>query len=103
MSQEKVTVLAYFELLSGKEAEFMPHLHAVVAATRQEAACLNYDFHQSHDEPNKFMFYENWTSLAGLQQHGESAHIAAFRAAFKDLVARPVEIKLYTMVTDLAA
>jgi quinol monooxygenase YgiN len=100
MSQEKVTVLAYFELLPGKEAEFMPHLHKVVAATRQEEACLNYDFHQSVDEPTKFVFYENWTSLAGLNQHGASAHIAEFRAAFKDLVAKPVAIKLFKMVTE---
>ena len=103
MSQEKISVLAYFEVLPGKEAEFMPHLHAVVAATRQEAACLNYDFHQSQDHPNQFMFYENWTSLDGLKQHGDSAHIAAFRAAFKDLVAKPVEIKLYKMVTEPTA
>ena len=101
MSQEKVTVLAYFELLPGKEAEFMPHLHTVVAATRQEAACINYDFHQSHDNSNHFVFYENWTSLDGLKQHGESAHIAAFRVAIKELIAKPVEIKLYSMVTEL--
>jgi quinol monooxygenase YgiN len=103
MSQEKVTVLAYFELLPGKEAEFMPHLHKVVAATRAEAACINYDFHQSHDNPDHFIFYENWTSLDGLTQHGNSAHIAEFRAAIKGLVAKPVEIKLYTMVTEMAA
>ena len=99
---EKVTVLAHFEVKPGKADEFLAALPAVVAATRQEAACLNYDFHRSTDEPHKFMFYENWTSLAGLEEHGRSAHIQTFRAAFAELVTKPVEIKLYRMVTEPA-
>jgi quinol monooxygenase YgiN len=99
---EKVTVLAYFEVKPGLEEQLLAAIPAVVAATRQEAACINYDFHRSTEEPHKFIFYENWTSLAGLEEHGRSAHIQTFRAAIKDLLVKPVELKLYRMITEPA-
>jgi quinol monooxygenase YgiN len=99
---EKVTVLAYAEVKAGLEEQFLAEIPALVAATRAEAACLNYDFHRAVDEPNKFMFYENWTSLAGLQEHARSEHIQRFRAKIAGLLARPIEIKLYQMVTEPA-
>lgn len=100
MDQQKVTVIAYIEVKSGAEESFMQAANIVVAATRAETACLNYDLHQSDENPNLFMFYENWTSMAGLQQHAQSAHIQTFRASISDLLAKPTEIKTYTMVTE---
>lgn len=97
---EKVTVLAYAEVKAGFEERFLAEIPPLVAATRTEAACLNYDFHRAADEPNKFMFYENWTSLAGLEEHARSAHIQRFRANIAELLVKPVEIKLYQMVTE---
>jgi len=99
----KVTVMAYAEVKPGMEERFLQEIPPLVAATRAETACLNYDFHQSSDAPNQFMFYENWTSLEGLQEHSQSAHIQQFRANIADLLVRPVEIKLYQMVTEPAA
>jgi quinol monooxygenase YgiN len=102
MSQEKVTVIAHIEVKPGTEGTFLKHAQTVVAATRGEAACINYDLHQSADDPTKFVFYENWTSLAGLDQHAKSEHIQIFRAGIADLIAKPVEIKLWKMVTEPA-
>ena len=67
---------------------------------RAEAACINYDFHRSDENPDLFMFYENWTSLAGLQEHARSAHIQTYRNNIKDLLAKPTEIKTYKMITE---
>lgn len=102
MSQEKVTVIAYIEVKPGSEAAFLESAHKVVAATRAEEACINYDLHQSDEKPYLFMFYENWTSMAGLQQHAQSAHIQTFRASIGDLLAKPTDIKTYKMVTEPA-
>ena len=98
----KVTVLAYAEVNTGMEELFLQEIPALVAATRAEAACLNYDFHQSADSPRQFMFYENWTSLEGLEAHAQSEHIQRFRANIASLLVRPIEIKLYQMVTEQA-
>lgn len=103
MSSEKVTVIAHIEVKPGTEEEFIEHAQTVVAATRAEAACINYDLHQLASDSTKFVFYENWTSLAGLDEHAKSAHIQAFRAGIGDLIAKPVDIQVWKMVTEPAS
>jgi len=102
MSQEKVTVIAHIEVKPGTEEEFLKHATAVVASTRAEAACINYDLHQAADAPHKFVFYENWSSMDGLNEHARSAHIQTFRGGIADLIAKPTEITIWKMVTEPA-
>jgi quinol monooxygenase YgiN len=95
MSEEQVTVIAYIEIKPGTEEAFRAELDKVIAATRAEPACLNYDFHQSASEPTRFAAYENWTGMAGLDQHSKSAHIQAFRRNCAEIFAKPVEITIW--------
>ncbi len=95
MNNERISVIAYIEIKPGTEEAFRRELDAVVAATRQEAACINYDFHQSVDQPTLFVAYENWTSPAGLDQHAKSEHIQTFRRNCAEIFAKPVDIKIY--------
>jgi quinol monooxygenase YgiN len=101
MDAEKVTVIAYIEVNPGSEEEFLVAAHDVVAATREEESCINYDLHQLTSRPSQFVFYENWTSLAGLDQHSKSEHIQLFRSRISHLLARPTEITILKMVTEL--
>lgn len=55
----------------------------LVAPTRKEAGCLQYDLHQDQNDPSTFIFLEEWESAAHLQAHSQSAHIAAFGAVAK--------------------
>jgi len=75
MSAKLVTVVATFHAKPGKETELKAALTALVAPTRQEAGCLNYDLHILPEDPAKFLFHENWTSRAQLDAHLQSAHI----------------------------
>jgi quinol monooxygenase YgiN len=96
---EKLTVVACIRAKPGKEAEVERVLLDLVKHTRAEAGCLNYDLHVSPDDPALFLFYENWTSKAHLDAHAQSAHIQAFRARATELLADPVEIKFFCMVS----
>ena len=102
MHQEKVTVVAWIEVKPDSEEIFLKEIPPLVAATRAEAACINYDFHRSDEKPTLFMFYENWTSMAGLQEHARSPHIQMFRNNIAGLIAKPSEIKTYKMITEPA-
>ena len=75
MSAKTITVVAMFQAQPGKEAELQKALIGLVAPTRQEAGCLNYDLHVSPKDPAKFLFHENWTSQAHLDAHLKSPHI----------------------------
>ncbi len=70
-----VTVVATFQARPGKEAELQKALTSLVAPTRQEEGCLNYDLHVSSEFPSKFLFHETWTSRAHLDAHLQSVHI----------------------------
>jgi quinol monooxygenase YgiN len=77
-------------------------LTAQVAPTRAEAGCINYDFHVDADDPNVFMFYENWRSKADLEAHLKTPHLQPLFGRLEELLARPVEIKFYKMLTESA-
>jgi quinol monooxygenase YgiN len=75
-------------------------LSAQVAPTRAEAGCVNYDFHVDADDPNIFMFYENWRDKADLDAHLETPHLQPLFGRLDELLARPVEIKFYEMLSE---
>jgi quinol monooxygenase YgiN len=95
MYDERITVLAYIEIKPGTEEAFKAELDKLIASTRAESACVNYDFHQSVKHPTHFVAYENWTSMAGLDQHAKSAHIQTFRENCAEMFVKPAEITIW--------
>src|SRR5258708_2783071 len=72
-----LTVIAAFQARPGKEAELREVLISLIAPTRKEAGCVNYDCHQSPDDASKFLFHENWASKAHLDAHLAAPHVQA--------------------------
>lgn len=75
-------------------------LAAQVAPTRAEPGCLNYDFHVDAEDPNVFVFYENWRSQDDLDEHLRQPHLEPLFDRRGDLLARPVEIRHLRMLSD---
>ncbi len=96
---EQVTVVARIQAQPGREDHVRRELLRLVAETRREQGCLNYDLLQLPGNPTQFLFYENWTSQAHLDAHARSPHIQAFRALAPELLAAPTEITLWRMVS----
>lgn len=83
----KLVIVAQSRAKPGHEAALEAALSALVAPTRAEAGCETYDLHRGRDDPGLFHFHEVWTTREHWLAHIESAHIAACRAATKDIVA----------------
>jgi quinol monooxygenase YgiN len=83
---EQVTVIARSRAKAGMEKQLRQALQSVLAPTRAEAGCINYDLHESVDDPRSFLFHENWTSAGHLDAHLKSAHIRALFESLRDLV-----------------
>jgi quinol monooxygenase YgiN len=94
----KVTVIAYHRAKPGKERALREALLSVRGPTLKEKGCINYDLHESPDQPGVLVFLENWDSKADLDAHLASAHIDAFRAVAPDLLAEPANITLWTEI-----
>ena len=98
MSAKNITVVATFEAKPGKETELKQALMQLVAPTRLEPGCINYDLHQLCDSPAKFLFYENWTSKAHLDIHLKSAHIQALLPRVPELAVGMPEISIWEKI-----
>lgn len=93
-----LTVVATFHARPGKETELRAALTGLVAPTRKEAGCINYDLHAATDNPAKFLFHENWTNKAHLDAHLQSAHIKALLPRVDELCVAFPEITTWEQV-----
>ena len=95
---EPLTVLARVRAKAGQESRLRRELLALVAPTRAEEGCINYDLHQSQADPAVFVFYENWTSQAALDAHTQTPHLRAYLQVIPELADGPPEITKWTKV-----
>jgi quinol monooxygenase YgiN len=98
MAKTKITVVANIKAKLGKEKEVRSILMGLLAPTRSESGCINYDLHQSMEDPCSFVFYENWTSQSALDEHLQSSHIAKAMSEATPILAEPVEISLWNPI-----
>jgi len=94
----KLTVIAYIRAKAGQEARVQEALLGLIAPTRAEAGCINYDLHVSEEDARQFVFYENWMSESDLETHANSAHLRAFRKMADEILDGPVEITKWRML-----
>lgn len=92
-----LTIVAMLYAKPGKEAELAARLFALVAPSRAEAGCINYDMHQSNEEPGTFIMYENWTGSAALEAHFTMPYMRELGAVLPDLVSEPVKMHYLSM------
>lgn len=93
-----VTVVATIKAKDGKEAALREVLEGLLAKTRAEVGCLNYDLHRSVDDPRTFLFHENWESKGHLDRHLETPHLTAFKARFDELLDGHPTIELFERI-----
>jgi len=93
-----LTVVATFEARPGKEAELRIVLTGLVAPTRQEAGCLNYDLHIAPENPAKFLFHENWTTKAALDAHRQTPHLQALLPRVGELCVEPPAVVIWDRI-----
>ena len=94
----QVTVLARIKAKSGMETQLRDELLALIGPTHSEEGCINYDLHQSNEDPTHFIFYENWKSQEDLDQHLGMPYLQEFLGKADEILAEPVEITLFTRI-----
>lgn len=79
MAKQKLTIVAKILAKDGKAELVKGALIKLIDTTRKEAGCINYDLHQDNENPNLFLFYENWESRDLWQEHMKNTHIAEYK------------------------
>lgn len=83
----KLTIVANITAKSDKVELVKAELLKLIAVTRAEAGCINYDLHQDNENKAHFMFYENWQSRELWQTHMNNQHLAEYMKATEGAVA----------------
>ena len=86
MSDQKLTIVARILVKEGKVDLVKSELLKLIDTTRAEKGCINYDLHQDNENPNQFLFYENWANRDLWQMHMGNAHLAKYMKATEGAV-----------------
>lgn len=90
-----VVVLAYVEVKDGAAKEFLAATDKCVGPSRQETGNISYTLYSETENALKFVVVEEWESKAALDEHMKTAHFINFGEQIKDLLATPLDIKVY--------
>jgi len=60
--------------------------------SKQETACIQYDLHQSKDEPEYFFFHEIWDNQQDLDLHNAKPYIQKFVQKASEILAETPKI-----------
>ena len=102
INDEKIVLIARLKVkLEAVEAAKQSAL-AIIADSRAEDGCINYDFHQAIDDETVFIWHETWENKAAIDAHGASEHFVNFSRQIKDSVDEPLQITLTRMVSEKA-
>lgn len=85
-SRDLLTVIAYMRAKPGQEDRLRTALQSLVEPTSAEEGYVNYDLHESVEQPGTFFFYENWESAAHLDAHLQAPHLVEFANSMGDLL-----------------
>lgn len=86
MPNQTLTIIARIVAKEEQRAFVKSELLKLIAPTRAEEGCISYDLHQDEQNPNLFLFYENWTNRALWQKHIANTHLAAYVKATEGAV-----------------
>ncbi|MDP9434515.1 MAG: antibiotic biosynthesis monooxygenase [Actinomycetota bacterium] len=84
--RDLLTVIAHMRAKPGKEQDLRDALVALVEPTSKEAGFVNYDLHESTQQPGLFYLYENWESEAQLDEHLAAPHLQEFAGRLDELL-----------------
>ena len=82
-----------------KRAQLIEVAQKVASASREEAGCIDYRVFEDTEQPNRFVFVEEWEGEEALQQHFRTSHIAEFMQAIQSTITAPPDVKFHDIAS----
>ncbi len=91
LPKDAVTLVVMLRSKEGQHLLLEAEIRALLAPTRKEEGCLQYDLHHSVEQPSLFLLHEVWATRAHHTAHTKTPHFLRWDAR-KDslLVSRDV-------------
>jgi len=101
MNDEKIVLFARLKVKADKIEEAKSAALKIVADSRNEAGCINYDVHQSIEDETLFFWHETWANKAALDEHFATTFFGEFFETVEEVAAEPPQINLTRMITGI--
>ncbi|MFV0531666.1 MAG: putative quinol monooxygenase [Flavobacteriales bacterium] len=79
MNTKKLTIVANIYAVKGKGELVKNELQKLILPTLAEKGCIQYDLHYNNNNPEHFVFFENWETRSLWLDHMETTHIKQYR------------------------
>jgi quinol monooxygenase YgiN len=83
-----------------KRERMLEVAQTVARASRAEAGCINYRVYEDTEEPNDFVFVEEWADDTALQAHFGTPHIAQFMGAITEAIVGPPDVNFHQIASS---
>ena len=90
-----ILVSAKFKAKPGMREKVVEISRHAVECTRKEKGNISYTLYKSSDDEETLMYFEEWTDIESLRAHLKTQHILDAREARKEMLAAPVEVKVF--------
>lgn len=94
MNDEKIVLMARLKVKADKIEEAKTAALAIVEPSRNEPGCINYDVHQTIDDPTVFLWHETWANQQAIDEHFEMSYFKEFAATVEKIAEIPPQIIL---------
>ncbi len=100
MNDDKIVLIARLKVKADKIEQAKAAALKIVADSRNEAGCINYDIHQSVEDETVFFWHETWANQAAIDEHFATPFFQEFFAVVGEVAAEPPQINLTRKITD---
>ena len=90
-----IRVIVLIDAKEEKRQEIMNLLVPLIDPPRKREGNIAYTFNSSIENPNELLFDEVWDSKESYDRHYQSNDSADLRSKLQDLVAKPIEFKMF--------
>lgn len=101
MKDDMLVVMAFLQARPGRGKDLKAMLERLVRDCAGHEGLLLYSVHEDKQDPDAFVFYEQFTSEQALKVHGESPELRRFREESKDLLAQETQIRLLKLLAKV--
>lgn len=99
-TDEKIVLMARLKVRADQVEALKRAALGIVAASRAEAGCVNYDVHQLIEDETVFLWHETWASKDALDEHFDKDYTREFFARVDEFADEPPQINLTRKITD---
>lgn len=86
-----------FNVKPERKADLVRLATDLFGPSRAEAGCISYNCYQQADDPNAFLFFEEWASQDAIDRHFQTPHFKRFMAEFPAMIVGTPVIKVYSV------